>query len=204
MKHILTVMAAAAIMTACTPKGPALIAPMASAIDIDKLDECTVPASFTSDDFRWMGGNLTMTVYDMDLYDAVEVSKMNIGDTLIYESRPILVQTIDKSDSGVEINGGLDNGGCCLAGYEGGAYVARDWDDHATYTKIGKAQIPLADDFVVIDCGLEPFEPSDTIRTAQKLYLETLEGSRREFFVLNTLVTIQNGVITQINRRWIP
>lgn len=32
-------------------------------ISIEELTDCTVPAKFTTDDFNWMGGNLTMTVY---------------------------------------------------------------------------------------------------------------------------------------------
>lgn len=181
-----------------------LIAPLPSGLDIQDLEDCTVPAAFTSDDFRWMGGNLRMTVYSKDLYDAVEISRMQVGDTLVYTGEPMVIESIEELHGGIAINGDIDNGGCCLAGYEGGTYVARNWDDHATYTKLGTAEVAMADDFVIIDCGEFPTDPADTIRTGQKLYLESLKDSRREFFSLNTLVTIENGMITEINRRWIP
>lgn len=181
-----------------------LIAPLPSGLDIQDLEDCTVPAAFTSDDFRWMGGNLRMTVYSKDLYDAVEISRMQVGDTLVYTGDPMVIESIEELHGGIAINGDIDNGGCCLAGYEGGTYVTRNWDDHATYTKLGTAEVALADDFVIIDCGEFPTDPADTIRTGQKLYLESLKDSRREFFSLNTLVTIENGMITEINRRWIP
>lgn len=181
-----------------------LIAPLPSALDVDKLKDCTVPAKFTSDDFRWMGGNLRMTVYVKDLYDAVDISQIQAGDTLLYMGEPMVIETIEDLHGGLAINGDIDNGGCCLVGYEGGTYVARNWDDHATYTMLGRAEVALADDFVIIDCGEFPTDPADTIRTGQKLYLESLKDSRREFFSLNTLVTIENGMITEINRRWIP
>lgn len=181
-----------------------LIAPLPSGLDIQDLEDCTVPAAFTSDDFRWMGGNLRMTVYSKDLYDAVEISRMQVGDTLVYTGEPMVIESIEELHGGIAINGDIDNGGCCLAGYEGGTYVTRNWDDHATYTKLGTAEVALADDFVIIDCGEFPTDPADTIRTGQKLYLESLKDSRREFFSLNTLVTIENGMITEINRRWIP
>jgi len=181
-----------------------LIVPLPSGLDVDDLKDCTVPAAFTSDDFRWMGGNLRMTVYSKDLYDAVEISQMQVGDTLLYTGEPMVIESIEEVHGGLDINGGLENNGCCLAGYEGGTYVARNWDDHATYTELGKAELALADDFVIIDCGEFPTDPVDTIRTGQKLYLESLKDSYRSFFSLNTLVTIENGVITEINRRWIP
>lgn len=116
----------------------------------------------------------------------------------------MVINKIAEEHGGMDINGGLDEGGCCLAGYEGGTYVARNWDDHATYTELGKAEIPLADDFVIIDCGEFPDEPSDTIRTGQKLYIENLNDGRKDFFQLNTRVTIENGKVTEINRKWIP
>lgn len=180
------------------------IAPLPAGVAVDALQDCTVPATFTLDDFDWMGGNLTLTVYNQDLYDVVEISEMQVGDTLVYDGNPMVVDKIDREHGGIDINGGLDEGGCCLAGFEGGTYVARNWDDHPTFTKLGKAQVALAEDFVIMDCGMFPQDPIDTIRTGQKLYLETLEDGRKDFFQLNTRVTIENGMITAINRHWIP
>ena len=62
----------------------------------------------------------------------------------------------------------------------------------------------VPDDFVIIDCGIDPNDPIDTIRTGQKLYIENLKDSKKDFFQLNTRVTIENGIITEINRHWIP
>ena len=146
-----------------------------------------------------------MEVSNKDLYDAVEISQLQVGDTLIYDDAPIVIQKIEQTQKGVEINGGqIDEGGCSLMANEGGTYVACHWDTHATYTDLGKAQVPLAKDFIIIDCGEDPNDPSDTIRTDQKRYIENLKGGRDSFFCLNTLVTIEKGKITQINRRWIP
>ena len=72
----------AAIACSCGPKtAPKLLSPLPSGLEIDALTDCTVPAKFTSDDFRWMGGNLTMKVFSEDLYDAVEVLQLAPGDT---------------------------------------------------------------------------------------------------------------------------
>lgn len=204
----LTVIAAAATMLCCCTQNQSeehkVIAPMASGIKVGNMQDCTVPATFSVDSFDWMGGNLTMTVYSQDLYDAVEVSRMQVGDTLIYDSKPMVINTIDNEGDGITINGGLEQGGCWLVGNEGGTYVARVWDDHTTYTELGKAQLPLAEDFVIINCGMNPDDPVDTIRTGQKLYIEKLKADRKDFFLLNTRVTVEKGVITEVNRRWIP
>lgn len=200
--------ASLALLCSCSTKAPQaehkLIAPLPAGITADNLQDCTVPAAFTPDDFHWMGGNLMMTVYNMDLYDVVDIAQMQVGDTILYNGDSVVINTIAEDHGGIDINGGLDEGGCCLAGYEGGTYVARFWDDHATYTELGKAEVALAEDFILIDCGMNPDDPSDTIRTGQKLYIENLEGGRKDFHQLNTRVTIANGMITEIKRHWIP
>ena len=181
------------------------VAPMPAAISVDNLRDCMVPAAFNPENFNWMGGNLHMTVYNQDLYDAVEIAQLQAGDTLIYNAYPIVIEKIEETGNGIEINGGaIDEGGCCLAANDGGTYVALHWDTHATYTQLGEAEVPLAEDFVIIDCGENPTDPSDTIRTDQKLYLENLTGGGKDFNTLNTLVTIEQGQITAITRRWIP
>ncbi|MDO4955652.1 MAG: hypothetical protein Q4E60_01355 [Bacteroidales bacterium] len=200
----LSILAMAVLVCACKNEKKQehkCIAPLPAGIEVNNLKDCTVPAAFTPDSFNWMGGNLTMTVYNMDLYDVVDMEQMQVGDTIIYEGEAKVINTINR-ENGIEINGGLEEGGCWLAPNEGGTYVARNWDDHATYTELGKAELPLAEDFVIIDCGEFPTDPNDTIRTDQKLYIEQL--TRTDFFSLNTRVTIENGVITEINRRWIP
>ena len=208
MKKSILYLAFAALMCSCTGNKKVnehrFIAALPAGIAVDNLLDCTIPAAFTPEDFNWMGGNLKMTVYNQDLYDAVEVSQMQVGDTLIYEGKPMIINSIAEEHGGIDINGGLDEGGCCLAGNEGGTYVARNWDDHATYTKLGKAEVALADGFILIDCGEFPDDPNDTIRTGQKLYIENLKDGRKDFFQLNTRVTIENGMITEIKRHWIP
>ena len=208
MKKSILYLAFAALMCSCTGNKKVnehrLVAPLPAGIAVDNLQDCTIPAAFTPEDFNWMGGNLKMTVYNQDLYDAVEVSQMQVGDTLIYEGKSMIINSIAEKHGDIDINGGLDEGGCCLAGFEGGTYVARNWDDHATYTELGKAEVALADGFILIDCGEFPDDPNDTIRTGQKLYIENLKDGRKDFFQLNTRVTIENGMITEIKRHWIP
>lgn len=185
--------------------GTPRIAPLPASVKVDALTDCEVPAAFTTDDFDWMGGNLTMTVYSEDLYDAVQVNELKEGDIVVYEGKEIEVKTIARDGRFVEINGGMgEENGASLAAGEGGTYHGASFDDHSTYTELGKAQLPLAEDFVIEDCGVEPLDPVTTIKTGQKQYFEKLEDYRQHFSALDTKVTVENGVITKITRRWIP
>lgn len=86
MKKITIMMLFAAIVCSCGPKSaPKLLSPLPSGLEIDALTDCTVPAKFTSDNFRWMGGNLTMQVFSEDLYDPVRGR----------EERKVLSEAID-------------------------------------------------------------------------------------------------------------
>lgn len=180
------------------------VAPLPSGLQIDNLTDCTIAASFNIDNFDWMGGNLEMEIFSKDIYDAVEISQLKIGDTLIYDGKRIIVDSISEDGNTLIINKGLEEGGAWLQAYEGGTYKAIQFDDHAMYSSLGKAQVPLAEDFIFIDCGDNPTDPIDTIKTSQKLHIEQLEGYKQNFSFLNTLVVIEEGFITEINRRWIP
>ena len=119
----LSILAMAALMYSCSSTGKKpehkCIAPLPASIEVNNLKDCTVPAAFTPDSFNWMGGNLTMTVYNMDLYDVVDMEQMQVGDTIIYEGETKVINTINR-ENGIEINGGLEEGGCWLAPNEGG------------------------------------------------------------------------------------
>ncbi|MDO4496501.1 MAG: hypothetical protein Q4B58_01515 [Bacteroidales bacterium] len=181
------------------------IAPLDSGIRLEALTDCTLPVQFKYDDFNWRGNSLSVTVMNEDLYDAAEISQMQIGDTLVYEGSPMVITSITPGNSGITINNGLEEGGAELMPAEGGTYRATIWNDHSVYSTLGKAQLMLADDFIIIDCGEDFKSPSDTIRTNQKAYFDNLsETSRDYFFELNTRVVIENGKVTEINRHWIP
>lgn len=205
MKKIAIILLAAVLLCSCGQnKAKKTVSPLPSGLEIGALSDCTVPAQFTCDDFRWMGGNLTMKVFSEDLYDAVEVSLLEVGDTLVFDGEKIVVETIEDEGGMVTINGGLENGGAWLRAGDGGTYRACQFDDHSLYTELGTAELPLSETFRIIDCGEGPADPCDTIVSGQKLYLETLEGWRREFSPLNTKVLVEDGLITGIVRRWIP
>ncbi len=183
----------------------AVIKPLPSGIKVREIKDATVPVSFKVSSFYWPESTLTIDVWSEDLYDAVEVSLMQTGDTLVYKGQNIIVKTIDKDESGIlTINGGIEEGGAYLKAYEGGTYRGLQFDDHSTYTYLGSTIMPLAYDFRIIDCGDDFADKYDTITTGHKLYMDSIQNVRGDFNYLNTRVMIENGVIVEISRKWIP
>ena len=203
MKKSIFIALSAILMAACTPKeGVRLIEPLPAGVSVDSLADCMVPAEFTVSNFNWRGGNLTLKVYNCDLYDVLDVHQMKVGDTLLFDGSKMVVESLVDTNGLLVINGGLGMGGAELMGYEGGTYRSLSWDDHFNYTLLGEACVVLAEEFVIVNCGDNPTDPYDTIRSGQKLYLESLADTC--FHPLNTTVEVAGGYITQITRRWIP
>ena len=165
--------------------------------------EGLIPAVFTSSDFNWKDSTLTLTAYSIDTYKASEIDNLQKGDTILFRNDTIIVSKIEKGRY-LTINGGIENGGVELAAYEGGTYRVQLMDDHPQYSELGKVQLPLSKDLTIIDCGDNPTDPYDTIRTNHKQWLDNAKEYKREFSELNTRVKIENGIITTITRNWIP
>lgn len=208
MKHYSAFIAALLLLAGCTGGNKASshfsVNPLASDVSVDSLTDCTVAASFSVGDFDWRGGRLAMTIYNAYRYDAADVARMQVGDTIVYEGKSLPIDSIERRDSFVIVNGGIEEGGAELTASTGGTYRATTLDDHSVYRVLGKRAVPLAEDFVFIDCRESPTDPSDTIRSGQKAYIEKLRDYKREFSPLNTRVRIEGGAIKGIHRHWIP
>lgn len=205
MKKLLIFVGVALFLSSCSKKvAYQMVGPLPATYEVNKLQDATVPASFSSKDISWESGKLSMEVFSEDLYDAVAVSQLKKGDTVVYDGKPIVVKDIEHKDKFVTVNGGIEEGGAELTANQGGTYRGSQMDDHSTYTSMGKVTLPLAKDFVLIDCGENPTDPSDTLRIGQKEYLEKVPEYKHNFNMLNTRVRIEKGSIVEIVRHWIP
>lgn len=176
--------------------------------DMKNIAEATLPATFSDSCFNWRDMTLTFNASAETMYDAKAIDNMKKGDTLVYEQKPMVVDSISKENNILSVNGGLEEGGAWLVPADGGKkYRAMQFDDHSVYFDLGKATLPLASDFTIIDCHSEPQEPSDTITNNQKQYIESLskqEFPRNNFNNLDTRLTVKGGKIVNITRIWIP
>lgn len=205
MKKLWIAMGVALCLCACSKKATyRMVTPLPAPYEIGKLQDATVPAVFSSKDFSWTDGKLSLEVYSEDLYDAVLISRLKEGDTISYDGDTMAVKTIERKGEYVTINGGIEQGGAELVACQGGTYRGYQMDDHSTYTRLGKVTLPIAKNFVLIDCGENPTDPYDTIRTAQKAYLEKVPDYKRDFNTYNTRVRVEKGSIVEITRHWIP
>ena len=202
-KNILALFLGAGFLCACTEEPRyQCIAPLPPAYSLDSFDDVIVPADFSLDDFDWEGSNLTLTVLSMDLYDAVQVSQMKPGDTLVYRGEKMLVHEVEQEDAILTVNKGLYEGGAWLTPHGGGVYRAVESSDYATYTELGSVTLPIADGFRLIYCGEDYNDPSDTVTSCHRQYLESKVS--RSFWAGDTDVRIVQGKVVSIHKRWTP
>jgi hypothetical protein len=205
MKKSILTFASALLLLSCSQAEKHLcISPISAGYTADSLTDCRVAANFTVDDINWSDSQLTMEVYAENVYDQEQVGRMQVGDTLVYEGKPMVVKNIEKTDSTVTINGGLEEGGAWLQPNEGSTWRAVQFDDHSVYTKLGKATVALGSNIVITDCGVNPTDSIIYVTKNPKQYLDGLSDTRRQFNCLDTKVLIEGGKVAAITRIWIP
>ena len=161
----------------------------------------TAPVSFAAADVKKDGDKITLTmkVYEQELFDAVEVSQLKAGDTLTAGGQTVKVTEVkERKAGGVTINGGYEKGGITLFPGDGGTYYQVKENDAKTYQEVGTATLPLGDQFELVDNA----ENANKKLTAQDM--TTLKEDSIGFNENNTTVTVENGVITNITRAYMP
>lgn len=161
----------------------------------------TAPVSFAAADVKKDGDKITLTmkVYEQELFDAVEVSQLKAGDTLTAGGKEVKVTKVEElKTGGYAINGGYEQGGVTLFPGDGGTYYQMKENDAKTYVKVGTATLPLSDKFELVDNA----ENANKKLTAQDM--TTLKEDSIGFNENNTTVTVENGVITNITRAYMP
>lgn len=178
------------------------IEPLAESLDLNALTDATVAASFGADDISETDGKteLTLTVYDYDIYDMVDIAQLAVGDTIVVDGKDMVVTSREDENGFVIINGGLEQGGVDLTSDDSGVYYAVGLDDTKSYHELGKVTVPVADGFVLTD-NADPEHPDETYAAAD---LAELAASEPGFTANNTLATIEHGELTVLVRSYTP
>ena len=160
-------------------------------------------------------------IYTMDLYDAVDVTTMEKGDIIVINGNEMIIDTIeekqvtgslsfeeetDESKTVYIINGEIEEGGASLISYEGGTFRYFGMDNHATYTEKCEVTIPFSEKVNIIDNSFD-YEGADTSRAATGKTAKEFQEYFEEddyFFIYNTEIRVEDGVIVELTRRFIP
>ena len=178
------------------------VEPLPESLDLNALTDATVAASFSAEDISEKDGKtqITLTVYDYDVYDMVDVAQLAVGDTIVADGKDMVVASREDKDGFVTINGGLEQGGVDLTSDDSGVYYAVGLDDTKSYHELGKITVPVAEGFVLTDnSDLE--HPDETYAASD---LAKLAASEPGFTANNTLATIEHGELTVLARSYTP
>ena len=178
------------------------IEPLPESLDLNALTDATVAVSFGAEDISEKDGKMeiSLTVYDYDVYDMVDISQLTVGDTIVVDGKDMVVTSREDKDGSVSINGGLEQGGVDLTSDDSGVYYAVGLDDAKSYHELGRITVPVAEGFVLTDnSDLE--HPDETYAASD---LARLAGESAGFTANNTLATIEHGELTVLARSYTP
>ena len=178
------------------------IEPLPETLDVNALTDATVAASFGAEDISEKDGKteISLTVYDYDVYDMVDISQLAVGDTIVVDGKDMVVASREDKDGSVIVNGGLEQGGVDLATDDNGVYYAAGLDDAKSYHELGRITVPVAEGFVLTD-NSDPDHPDETYAASD---LAKLAASEPGFTANNTLATIEHGELTVLARSYTP
>lgn len=181
-----------------------VISPLPSDIDMEHLDNCTVAISLEKgdayvDDTGAM--QMDVTVYTYDLYDMVDIAMLKEGDTIIIRGEEVMVTSLERTDMGLLINGGLDENGYEFRTDETTVWYEIGYSDMKSYYEVGKATIRVSADMNFydssdLDKGEVIYYPGD--------FLTDDAGMVYHFVPHNTSIVIEDGMIIKMSRRYTP
>lgn len=190
------------------------VQPMQGVVLSDPLSDGTYHISFESDKV-WVGERKNTindaVVYDYDRYTAPEIEALREGDTIAThlngteEITALTVESIERENDYVTINGGIEEGGIDLC-KEDDYYRTLTWDDFPVYYEVGVAkQLVMADDIELSD-GAADFEADPVIVKGDRAVCDAMSNEEDGYGwnAGNTTVTIQNGEMTHVDRIWVP
>ena len=143
---------------------------------------------------------MDVKIYTYDLYDAVEISALSVGDMIVTHAGEVEVTSVERNEAGyVCINGGLDAGGFELAPEGGGIFSEIGYSDMKSWYEVGEATIRVSADFLGYDNSDPDGEeviiyPGDFLVGAVTDY---------NFTPHNTTVRVEGGQIVEMKRRYV-
>ena len=199
-----------ALITGCKSKNNDLVTenntvlPLPVTVDINNLKDYTAAVSLEKGDIYtdeegtpWMKA----TVYAYDLYDMVDIAALKEGDTIVRLGKEVKITELNRRDTGlVSINGGEENGGFDLFTDGSTVYYEMGMSDVKAYYELGEVTLEISKDFVYRD-------ESDLESVKEFNYQDFLSEDEEiiyNFSPHNTVVVIEDGIVTVMQKRYTP
>lgn len=143
-------------------------------------------------------------IYTEDTYDIVDINSMTEGDVLFIKGQLFLVNSINKTDSGlIEINGGVEYGGSALiAVEESNCFVYAGMDMDRSYSRQGIASLSVSENVKLID-SYDPTEDKEYEGTDAVLALKEIV-EQYPLTSYDGMITVEDGIIVEIHRLYVP
>lgn len=193
------------VQTEAPTESSLTVYPLPVTVDTARLENCRAAVSLEKGDIYLDengDGQLHVVVYVYDLYDLVDISRLEVGDSIILRQQEVEITELEKTEYGaICINGGLDQGGYELITGENGVYYETGYSDVKSYYPIGEAVLPLSPDFLYTD--------SSDLDAGDRNYGQDVfwdENSLMDYFFTphNTSILIENGRVTAMHRIYVP
>ena len=88
---------------------------------------------------------MDLKIYTYDKYDMVDISSLEVGDTIVGHSGEVQVTSKEQNEAGtIMINGGLEEGGFDLVTDDSGIFFETGFDDIKNWYEVGEATIRVS------------------------------------------------------------
>lgn len=180
------------------------VVPLPNMNSVQDIDNCTVAVSFEQgdvyvDDTGAM--QMDVTVYTYDLYDMVDIAELKEGDVIVIRGEEVIITSLEQTERGLLINGGLDENGYDLRTSEDTVWYESGYSDVKSYYEIGKVTLRVSPDMCFydnfdLDKGECTYYPGDfLVENTDFMYY---------FNPNNTTIVIEDGMIIEMHRQYTP
>lgn len=180
-----------------------VVAPMLVDVDMNNLGDRTFameadPATA----YNAQANTLTVNLYQNEVFDAVELSRLKEGDTLSVGGEVFTVKTVTTSEGYIVVNDGdMTNGGLLFRSNDGNTYIAVGMDDQPVFTSVGEYTF-------VVPAGLTYTDASDLdaspVTYSGKDLVRAIQGGQQVFSRYNTTIQFKGGVPAAVVLDFMP
>ena len=187
---------------AALAEGPKTVSPNPANIDAANLADGEYSIAFEPANIKEADGGLVIEnadVFALEHFDADAVKALTVGDTIVIDGEPNVIESIGERDGFLVFNDWIqlsleeDNG------------TFRFWGDNdiASFTKVGTVTLKLSKDLVFEDTSdLEIEEP---VTCGPDKLIETVKQFEDAGFNChNTTATVQNGEVVKLVHEYMP